>query len=94
MSAIGADPDSPAEYGRTKAAGERAAQSAFPEANIIRPSVVFGPDDDFFNRFATLARFSAGIAGVRHQVPAGLCRRRRRGVHGRSERPLHRGEAL
>jgi uncharacterized protein YbjT (DUF2867 family) len=57
MSAIGADPHSPAEYGRTKAAGERAARSAFPTANIIRPSIVFGPDDDFFNRFAMLARF-------------------------------------
>jgi uncharacterized protein YbjT (DUF2867 family) len=57
MSAIGADPYSPAEYGRTKAAGERAVQAAFPEATIIRPSIVFGPEDDFFNRFATLARF-------------------------------------
>ena len=61
MSAIGADPDSPAEYGRTKAAGELAAHSAFPQANIMRPSVVFGPDDDFFNRFATLARFSPAL---------------------------------
>jgi uncharacterized protein YbjT (DUF2867 family) len=58
MSAIGADPTSPAEYGRTKAAGERAVRAAFPQATIIRPSVVFGPDDDFFNRFASLARFS------------------------------------
>jgi NADH dehydrogenase len=57
ISAIGADRDSPAKYGRTKAAGERAVGAAFPEANIIRPSIVFGPEDDFFNRFATLARF-------------------------------------
>ena len=57
MSAIGADPDSPAEYGRTKAAGEEAVQAAFPSASIVRPSVVFGPEDDFFNRFAVLARF-------------------------------------
>jgi uncharacterized protein YbjT (DUF2867 family) len=56
MSAIGADPNSPAEYGRTKAAGERAVRAAFPGATIIRPSVVFGPEDDFFNRFASLAR--------------------------------------
>lgn len=56
MSAIGADPDSEAEYGRTKAAGEAAAQREFPGASIIRPSVVFGPEDDFFNRFAALAR--------------------------------------
>lgn len=58
MSAIGADLNSRAEYGRTKAAGERAVRRAFPQATIIRPSVVFGPEDDFFNRFASLARFS------------------------------------
>lgn len=56
VSAIGADPDSPAEYGRTKAAGEEAVRAAFPEATVLRPSVVFGPEDDFFNRFASLAR--------------------------------------
>lgn len=61
MSAIGADPASPAEYGRTKAAGERAVRAAFPRATIIRPSVVFGPEDDFFNRFASLARFSPAL---------------------------------
>ena len=54
VSAIGADPDSPSEYGRTKAAGEEAVRSAFPNATIIRPSVVFGSEDDFTNR---LARF-------------------------------------
>lgn len=57
MSAIGADPDSPAAYGRTKAAGEQAVRDAFPAATVLRPSVVFGPEDDFFNRFAVLARF-------------------------------------
>lgn len=57
MSAIGADLDSPAEYGRTKALGEQAASQAFPGATIMRPSVVFGPEDDFFNRFAEMARF-------------------------------------
>lgn len=56
MSAIGADARSQAEYARTKAAGEQAARSAFAEVTILRPSVVFGPDDDFFNRFASLAR--------------------------------------
>lgn len=61
MSAIGADPASPAEYGRTKAAGEREVRAAFPRATIIRPSVVFGPEDDFFNRFASLARFSPAL---------------------------------
>jgi NADH dehydrogenase len=56
MSAIGADPDSPAAYGRTKAAGEDAAKAAFPGVSVVRPSVVFGPEDDFFNRFASMAR--------------------------------------
>ncbi len=56
MSAIGADADSEAVYARTKAAGEQAAKAAFPEVTILRPSVVFGPEDDFFNRFAALAR--------------------------------------
>ncbi|MDZ3836963.1 MAG: complex I NDUFA9 subunit family protein [Rhodospirillales bacterium] len=56
LSAIGADPNSPSLYARTKAAGEQAAKSAFPDVTILRPSVVFGPEDDFFNRFARLAR--------------------------------------
>ena len=56
MSAIGSDPDSAAEYGRTKAEGEQAALAAFPGTSILRPSVVFGPEDDFLNRFAVLAR--------------------------------------
>jgi len=56
LSAIGASPDSPSVYARTKAAGEQAARSAFPDVTILRPSVVFGPEDDFFNRFARMAR--------------------------------------
>ncbi len=58
MSALGADAASPAEYARSKAAGEAAAAAAFPGATIVRPSVVFGPEDGFFNRFAAMARFS------------------------------------
>lgn len=58
MSAIGADKDSPSEYGRTKALGEQAAFAAKPDAVVVRPSIVFGPEDDFFNRFAALARIS------------------------------------
>jgi uncharacterized protein YbjT (DUF2867 family) len=58
VSAIGADADSPSVYGRSKAAGEAAVKAVFPEAVILRPSVVFGPEDDFFNRFAALARLS------------------------------------
>ena len=56
LSAIGASPDSPSLYARTKAAGEQAARAAFPDVTILRPSVVFGPEDDFFNRFARMAR--------------------------------------
>lgn len=55
VSAIGADPDSPSLYARSKAAGEAAVRAAFPAAVILRPSVVFGPEDAFFNRFAGLA---------------------------------------
>jgi NADH dehydrogenase len=55
MSAIGAAADSPAEYGRTKAAGEAAVRAAMPQAVILRPSIVFGPEDQFFNRFAGMA---------------------------------------
>jgi uncharacterized protein YbjT (DUF2867 family) len=56
VSAIGADPTSPSRYGRSKAAGEAAVLAAFPAATILRPSLVFGPEDAFFNRFAGLAR--------------------------------------
>lgn len=55
VSAIGADPASPSLYARSKAAGEAAVRAAFPAAVILRPSVVFGPEDSFFNRFAGLA---------------------------------------
>lgn len=58
MSALGADKNSPSAYARSKAQGEDAVQAAFPGATIFRPSIVFGPDDDFFNRFAGLARIS------------------------------------
>jgi uncharacterized protein YbjT (DUF2867 family) len=55
MSAIGAAADSAAQYGRTKASGEEAVRAAFPTATILRPSIVFGPEDQFFNRFGELA---------------------------------------
>ena len=58
LSAIGADLQSPSKYARTKAMGEAAVRQAFPMAVILRPSVVFGPEDDFFNRFARLAALS------------------------------------
>ncbi|MGK9235122.1 complex I NDUFA9 subunit family protein [Inquilinus limosus] len=56
ISAIGASADSPSAYARSKAAGEAAVRAAFPGAAILRPSIVFGPEDGFFNLFATLAR--------------------------------------
>ena len=56
ISAIGADAASASQYARTKAAGEAAVAAAFPGAVILRPSVVFGQDDGFFNRFAGMAR--------------------------------------
>lgn len=56
ISAIGASADSPSAYARTKAAGEAAVRAAFPGASILRPSVIFGPEDGFFNLFAGLAR--------------------------------------
>ena len=56
LSAIGADAGSASAYARTKARGEAAALAALPGARILRPSVVFGPEDQFFNRFATMAR--------------------------------------
>jgi NADH dehydrogenase len=55
VSAIGADAASPSAYARSKAAGEVALRAAFPAATILRPSIVFGPEDAFFNRFAAMA---------------------------------------
>lgn len=58
VSALGADPDSTAAYARTKAAGEAAVLGTVPDATIFRPSIMFGPEDDFFNRFGAMARMS------------------------------------
>ena len=58
ISAIGADPASESGYGRAKGLGEKAVLDAFPGATILRPSIVFGPEDEFFNRFAGMARLS------------------------------------
>jgi uncharacterized protein YbjT (DUF2867 family) len=58
ISAIGAGKASKASYARSKAAGEQAVLEEFPGAIILRPSIVFGPEDEFFNRFASLARSS------------------------------------
>ena len=57
VSAIGADSESASTYAVTKAQGETRLREAFPAATILRPSIVFGPEDGFFNRFAEMARF-------------------------------------
>jgi NADH dehydrogenase len=61
VSAIGVDAGSASQYARSKAAGEAAVRAAFAEATVVRPSVVFGPEDDFFNRFAALARIAPAL---------------------------------
>ena len=61
VSAIGADAKSASAYARTKAQGEAAARGANPNAVILRPSVVFGPEDDFFNRFGSMAALSPAL---------------------------------
>jgi uncharacterized protein YbjT (DUF2867 family) len=58
ISAIGADPNSPSQYGSTKGKAEQAVLAAFPAATIMRPSIVFGAEDKFFNRFAAIARLA------------------------------------
>lgn len=57
LSAIGASGDAPSRYARSKAAGEAALTAQFPNATVLRPSIVFGPEDHFFNRFANWARY-------------------------------------
>lgn len=72
LSAIGADAASPSKYASSKAAGEQAVLAAFPAATILRPSIVFGPEDQFFNRFAAMARllpFMPVISGNTRMQP-------------------------
>ena len=71
VSAIGADPNAASNYGRTKGEGEAAVRDAFPGATIIRPSLVFGPEDELTNRFAAMARlpFLPVIAAKRNFQP-------------------------
>ena len=61
ISAIGADVESESDYASSKALGEKAVNDAFEGATVLRPSIVFGPEDDFFNRFAALARLSPAL---------------------------------
>lgn len=76
ISAIGADPDSPSRYASTKGHAERAVLAAFPRATILRPSLVFGLEDKFFNRFAEIARISPimpVISGGTKMQPVYVC---------------------
>ena len=61
VSAIGAAENAPSRYARSKAMGEKLVLAAVPSAVILRPSVVFGPEDDFFNKFASIARFAPAL---------------------------------
>ncbi|HEX8585370.1 MAG TPA: complex I NDUFA9 subunit family protein [Allosphingosinicella sp.] len=65
ISAIGADPASESNYGRSKGEGEAAVRAAFPAATIMRPSVVFGREDNFVNRFAGMARLAPVLPVIR-----------------------------
>ena len=72
LSAIGADPASASVYARTKAEGEAAVRAAMPAATVLRPSLVFGPEDKFFNRFAAMAQvlpFMPVICGATKMQP-------------------------
>jgi NADH dehydrogenase len=76
VSAIGADPASRSRYAATKGAAEAAVRAAFPAATILRPSIVFGPEDRFFNRFGEMARllpFMPVISGSTRMQPIYVC---------------------
>lgn len=68
ISAIGADPESASAYGRSKGLGEQAVRAAFPAATILRPSIVFGREDDFINRFARMLQIAPAMPVVRPQT--------------------------
>src|SRR5437868_6684719 len=61
VTALGADETAPSLYARSKATGEKLVLAAMPSATILRPSVVFGPEDDFFNKFAAMARIAPAL---------------------------------
>lgn len=61
ISAIGADPDSDSDYARTKGYAELAVAEVMPDARIMRPSIIFGPEDGFFNKFAGMARLAPAL---------------------------------
>ncbi|WP_428493464.1 complex I NDUFA9 subunit family protein [Rhodopila sp.] len=76
ISAIGADPNSPSRYASSKGRAEQAVLAAFPQATVLRPSLVFGIEDKFFNRFAEIARlspFMPVISGDTRMQPVYVC---------------------
>jgi len=64
VSSLAADVNSPSDYARTKGEGEKAVLSVLPDSVILRPSIIFGPEDRFFNRFANMARFSPFLPAI------------------------------
>ena len=76
ISAIGADAGSASAYARSKAEGEAAISAACPQAHILRPSIVVGPEDDFFNRFARMAQIAPALpligGGLTRYQPVGV----------------------
>jgi NADH dehydrogenase len=68
ISAIGAEPESPSRYGSSKGLGEQSVRTALPSATIMRPSIVFGREDNFINRFAGLMRMSPVLPVIRGKV--------------------------
>jgi NADH dehydrogenase len=68
VSAIGADPEGASAYARSKGAGEAAVRAAFPAAAILRPSILFGREDHFINRFAALMRLSPVVPVIAPQT--------------------------
>jgi NADH dehydrogenase len=97
ISAIGADENSSAKYAQTKARGEKAVQDAFPGATVIRPSVIFGPEDNFFNQFASLSRISPvlpviGCPFPPKRVPDAFCTFDLYGKGGTKFQPVYVGD--
>lgn len=97
VSALGADKASSAAYARSKAEGEEQVLAAFPGATIIRPGVVFGPEDDFFNRFAVMARLSPVLPvftadGFRLSCQDGSCALDPFGSGGPTFQPVYVGD--
>ncbi|UWQ77046.1 complex I NDUFA9 subunit family protein [Leisingera sp. M658] len=95
ISAIGADADGPSEYAKTKAAGEAAVLQSFPGAVILRPSVIFGTEDGFFNRFAGMTRLSpmlpiaAGSIEFQPVFADDVARAAVKGALGQAERGIY-----